>query len=196
MNKLILTTATLLLSLPLQAQQWPTPRPEAKAGARWWWMGSAVNEQDLRWNIGEYASHGIGALEITPIYGVKGNSSNNIDFLSPKYMEMLKVTADACKQNGIELGMTTGTGWPFGGPWVPLEETASQMVIVDTIVNGCRVNFEDRYYHLGRALHRMRSAILLQDMPLATAHSSDWARACLPMAFSTQSCPARHHGAS
>ena len=102
-------------------------------------MGSAVNGQDLRWNIGEYASHGIGALEITPIYGVKGNSSNNIDFLSPKYMEMLKVTADACNQNGIELGMATGTGWPFGGPWVPLEESASQMVIVDTIVNAKKV---------------------------------------------------------
>ena len=136
MNKLILTTAALLLSLPLQAQQWPAPNPEAKPGARWWWMGSAVNEQDLRWNIGEYASHGIGALEITPIYGVKGNSGNNIDFLSPRYMEMLKVTADACKGNGIELDMATGTGWPFGGPWVPLEESASQMVIVDTIVNG------------------------------------------------------------
>ena len=139
MNKLILTTAALLLSLPLQAQQWPAPNPEAKPGARWWWMGSAVNEQDLRWNIGEYASHGIGALEITPIYGVKGNSGNNIDFLSPRYMEMLKVTADACKGNGIELDMATGTGWPFGGPWVPLEESASQMVIVDTIVNGKKI---------------------------------------------------------
>ena len=32
--------------------------------------------------------------------------------------------------------MATGTGWPFGGPWVPLEESASQMVIVDTTVVG------------------------------------------------------------
>ena len=46
-------------------------------GARWWWLGSAVDKENLRWNMEQYASHGIGALEITPLYGVKGNETNN-----------------------------------------------------------------------------------------------------------------------
>ena len=59
-------------------------------GARWWWLGSAVDKENLRWNMEQYASHGIGALEITPLYGVKGNEANNIDYLSPQWMEMLR----------------------------------------------------------------------------------------------------------
>ena len=53
-----------------QSAQWPTPLPEAKAGTRWWWLGSAVDKPNLEWNLSEYARVGIGAVEITPLYGV------------------------------------------------------------------------------------------------------------------------------
>jgi len=55
------------------SQTWPTPNPEAKAGTRWWWLGSAVDKTNLQWNLSEYARAGIGAVEITPLYGVQGN---------------------------------------------------------------------------------------------------------------------------
>ena len=124
---------------PSKAQSWPTPAQEAKAGTRWWWMGSAVDKENLRWNLHEYAKHGIGAVEITPIYGVQGNEKNNIEYLSDKWMEMLRYTQEQCQLNGIELDMATGTGWPFGGPWVPLEESACKVVFVDTMFIGDRV---------------------------------------------------------
>lgn len=136
MKRHFLFSAALALTLAANAQQWPEPRQEAKPGTRWWWLGSAVNEKGLEWNLGQYADHGIGAVEITPIYGVQGNEANNIPFLSPRYMEILRFVNAQCQKNGIELDMATGTGWPFGGPWVPLEESASQMVIVDTTVVG------------------------------------------------------------
>ena len=60
------------------AQSWPTPTTESKPGTRWWWLGSAVDKENLQWNLQQYASHGIGAVEITPLYGVQGNSANNI----------------------------------------------------------------------------------------------------------------------
>ena len=83
MNKNFISLATMLmLSSIAMAQSWPTPSPEAKPGARWWWLGSAVNDKDLKWNLEEYARTGIGAVEITPIYGVKGNDANNLPFLS------------------------------------------------------------------------------------------------------------------
>ena len=68
------------------AQSWPTPQPEAKAGTRWWWLGSAVDRQNLEWNLDQYARTGIGAVEITPLYGVQDNDKNNIPFLSPQWM--------------------------------------------------------------------------------------------------------------
>jgi len=113
------------------AQQWPAPGQEAKAGVRWWWLGSAVDKENLQWNMQQYADHGIGAVEITPIYGVQGNQANNIPFLSDQWMSMLREVQRNGKETGIEVDMATGTGWPFGGPWVPLEESANKAVFVD-----------------------------------------------------------------
>ena len=39
----------------VNSQSWPTPKPEAKAGTRWWWLGSAVDKTNLQWNLSEYA---------------------------------------------------------------------------------------------------------------------------------------------
>ena len=133
----------LLLALPVMAQQWPTVTPEAKPGARWWWLGSAVDKENLQWNMQEYAKHGIGALEITPLYGVQGNDANNIPYLSDKWMEMLRFTQEQGKANGIEIDMATGTGWPFGGPWVPLEESACRAVFVEQSFIGEKVENMD-----------------------------------------------------
>ena len=130
------------LGMPLTAvaQSWPTSSDEAKAGARWWIFGSAVDTANIRWNMEQYASHGIGALEITPIYGVQGEDSREIPYLSDKWMEMLRFTMEQGKRLGIEIDMATGTGWPFGGPWVPLEESTSKMVIVEGNGEGKKVD--------------------------------------------------------
>ena len=141
-RKIVKSLFWLVLSgLPLMvaAQQWPTVNPEAKPGSRWWWLGSAVDKENLQWNMQEYAKHGIGALEITPLYGVQGNDRNNIPYLSDKWMEMLRYTQEQGRQNGIEIDMATGTGWPFGGPWVPLEESACRAVFVEQSFIGDKV---------------------------------------------------------
>ena len=122
--------------LALHAQQWPVVRQEAKPGLRWWWFGSAVDKPNLEWSLRQYAACGAGAVEITPIYGVQNNERNDIDYLSDRWMEMLRYTEQQGAANGIEVDMATGTGWPFGGPWVPMEESASQMVIVDKHTEG------------------------------------------------------------
>ncbi len=123
----------------VQAQQWPTPKQEAKAGSRWWWLGSAVDAKNLQWTMQQYADHGIGALEITPLYGVQGNQANNIPYLSDQWMAMLREVQKNGKQMGIEVDMSTGTGWPFGGPWVPLEESACKAIFIDTTFVGKKV---------------------------------------------------------
>ena len=124
------------------AQSWLTPGPEAKPGTRWWWLGSAVNKADLEWNMQQYASHGIGAVEITPIYGVQGNQHNNIPYLSDQWMSMLREVQSNGKKLGIEVDMATGTGWPFGGPWVPLEESACKVIFVEKdVVKGTTPDF-------------------------------------------------------
>ncbi len=121
------------------AQSWPAPRPEAKAGTRWWWLGSAVDKENLQWNLSEYARVGIGAVEITPLYGVQGNDKNNIPFLSPEWMQALKMVEDIARPLGIEVDMNCGTGWPFGGPHISLDQAACKAIFKDSLVDGSPV---------------------------------------------------------
>ena len=132
---------------PVGAQSWPEVTREAKPGVRWWWLGSAVDKKNLQWNLRQYAEHGIGAVEITPIYGVQGNRQTgeqfvpgkNIDYLSDRWMDMLRFTQSQGELQDIEIDMATGTGWPFGGPWVPLEESACKVLLVEKMVTGRKI---------------------------------------------------------
>lgn len=120
----------------ISAQNWPEVKQEAKPGSRWWWLGSAVDEESLDWNITEYAKSGLGTLEITPIYGVQGNEKNELKFLSREWMKALDHTQKRAREEGIGIDMNTGTGWPFGGPEVTVEEAAAKAIFQEYRVEG------------------------------------------------------------
>lgn len=101
----------------------------AKPWAYWWWPGSAVNKPDLRANLQKYAGAGFGGLHIIPIYGVKGEEENFINFLSPKWLEMVEFTVKEAEKLGLGIDMTLGTGWPFGGPDIKPENAAKTLEI-------------------------------------------------------------------
>lgn len=97
---------------------WPQITKQNKPWTRWWWLGNIVNRKDLTAEMEKYQKAGLGGLEITPIYGVKGYEDRFIKFLSPSWMEMLVHTLKEADRLGMGIDMATGTGWPFGGPWV------------------------------------------------------------------------------
>ena len=136
MRKLLTIICAVCYASATWAQAWPTAKPEAKPGTRWWWLGSAVDKANLEWNLSEYARAGIGAVEITPIYGVKGNDRNTIPYLSPQWMQMLQTTQDIAHPLGIQVDMNCGTGWPFGGPHISLDDAACRAIFKDTLING------------------------------------------------------------
>lgn len=136
MKKMIFAAA-LLAAFSTSAQQWPAVTPEARPGTRWWWPGSAVDSANIRYNINEYAKAGIGSVEITPIYGVQGNEAMEISFLSPEWMKALADVQEAADGNGVLVDMNLGTGWPFGGPEITLDEAACKVIaLVDTVAPG------------------------------------------------------------
>ena len=131
---------SLLLATSASAQIMPQSTATTKPGVRWWWMGSALDKENVAWSMQEFAKCGIGAVEITPIYGVRNNEKNNIEFLSPKWMEMLRFVQSEGKKNNIQIDMATGTGWPFGGPWVPIEQSAAKLLVSDTTVHSSQIS--------------------------------------------------------
>ena len=140
MKKLYFCIIILCLASVGQAQDvnWPSIQTEAKPGTRWWWMGSAVDKENISRNLEIYANAGLGSLEITPVYGVKGNEPNEIPYLSSLWMDMLNHTEKKAKANGILIDMNTGTGWPFGVPEITLDDAASKLVINRYNVQGSR----------------------------------------------------------
>ena len=115
---------------------WPAVTQTAKPWTRWWWPGSAVDKANLTAQLEAIAAAGFGGVEITPIYGAKGYEDRFIDFLSPKYMEMLEYTCREAKRLGLGVDMATGTGWPFGGPWVTEPDANTRVVLKDGRIVG------------------------------------------------------------
>lgn len=98
----------------------------AKPWTYWWWMGSTVTEKDITWQLENFAKAGLGGVHIIPIYGVKGFENQAVSYLSPRWMEVLGHTVREGKRLGLGVDMTTGTGWPFGGPNVSTEFAAKK----------------------------------------------------------------------
>jgi hypothetical protein len=94
---------------------WPALSRETKAGAYWWWHGSAVDPANLTRELERARDAGFGAVHIIPIFGTRGSESRFIDYLSPKWMEMLDYTIREANRLDLNVDMTTGTGWCFGG---------------------------------------------------------------------------------
>ncbi|WP_448700247.1 glycosyl hydrolase [Mucilaginibacter sp. AW1-3] len=137
MRKFYLTF--IIISFCLQAFSqisWPTVTRQTKPWARWWWQGSAVNKPDLTTNLETYSAAGLGGLEITPIYGVKGQEAQFIQYLSPKWVDMLSHTLHEAKRLGMGIDMANATGWPFGGPWIDVDNAAKNMVLENYNVKG------------------------------------------------------------
>ncbi len=135
-ERILCASALLLLPLGSIAQEWPELTQTAKPAARWWWLGSAVDENNLSYNMEEYAHAGLGELEITPIYGVQNNEENELSFLTPEWMKALEYTINKGKEVGMRIDMSTGTGWPFGGPETSIEDAATKATFEQYTIEG------------------------------------------------------------
>ncbi len=105
-----------------EVQTWPTITYENKPWTRWWWHGSTVTKEGITAELEAFKAVGLGGVEITPIYGVYGYENKFINYLSPEWVELLMHVLKEGERLGIGVDMATGTGWPFGGPWVSDED--------------------------------------------------------------------------
>lgn len=115
---------------------WPEIRAETKPWTRWWWLGSAVDEKNLTRELEDFAKAGFGGVEICPIYGVKGAEERYLPFLSDSWVGAVTHTMVEAERLGMKVDLTTGTGWPFGGPMVKPERASRSLVRWDKALKG------------------------------------------------------------
>jgi hypothetical protein len=111
--------------------EWARAANTRKPWVRWWWPGSAVDRDSLTRQLEELARIGVGGVEITPIYGARGYEPRYIDFLTPEFMAMLEHVGREGQRLGLGIDMATGTGWPFGGPWIDKDHALAKAVLRD-----------------------------------------------------------------
>ncbi|MDP4222349.1 MAG: glycosyl hydrolase [Bacteroidota bacterium] len=102
------------------AQQisWPEITRLNKPWTRWWWPGSIVTQKDLTAAVEKYKAAGLGGMEVTVIYGVKGEEDRFINYLSPDWMKMFTWILKEADRLDLGIDLANASGWPFGGPWV------------------------------------------------------------------------------
>ncbi len=115
---------------------WPPVTPEAKPWTRWWWLGSGVDAANLTRELEAFSKAGIGGVEICPIYGAKGYEARDLPFLSEKWTAAYAHTAKETARLGMGVDLTTGTGWPFGGPQVTDADASASLESIKSKATG------------------------------------------------------------
>ncbi|MCF2445357.1 glycoside hydrolase [Dyadobacter sp. CY345] len=123
----ILLLVLFFFCLPGHGQTISTSKP----WTYWWWMGSAVTQEDITAQLEGFSKAGLGGVHIIPIYGVKGYENDFVPFLTDHWLKVMEHTVIEAKRLGLGVDMTTGTGWPFGGPNVTKQMAAKTINFKD-----------------------------------------------------------------
>ncbi len=155
---------------------WPAMTQQAKPWTRWWWMGSAVNNADLTRLLTEYQKAGLGGVEITPIYGVKGAEKQFINFLSPRWMDRLAHTLTTAKRLDLGVDLAQASGWPFGGPWVSAADASKYVAYKTYKVAGGETLAERVFYDQKSLVRAVGEPIAIDKLTEPIAHNPDLQR--------------------
>jgi len=116
-----------------------SPPADARPMMRWWWFGPAVVKPELEREILAMKAGGIGGFEIQPVYPLALDDPqtgfHNLPYLSDEYIDALRFAASEARTLGMRVDLALGSGWPFGGPHIPLTQAAGLMRIETIAIN-------------------------------------------------------------
>jgi len=107
------------------------PPDDAKIMMRWWWFGPAVTKPELERELRVMKEGGIGGVELQATYPLLPDDPTtgikNLPFLSDEHIDALRFAAAKARELGLRVDLTVGSGWPFGGPQVPVSQAAGML---------------------------------------------------------------------
>lgn len=123
--------AILLLVPALAASKagdFQNPPTRYGPSAFWWWfVGAPYTPTDVQAAMASAKAAGMGGLRITPVYSFPGAPAGGPTYLSAGYLDLVRAAVEAARGNGMVLASLLGTGWPYGGPYIPPSLGAAQL---------------------------------------------------------------------
>lgn len=108
-----------------------TPPDDSRIMMRWWWFGPAVTKTQLEREMRLMKEGGIGGFEVQPVYPLALDDASagikTLPFLSDEFIDALRFTAEKSRELGLRFDLTIGSGWPYGGATVPVNEAAGRL---------------------------------------------------------------------
>ena len=116
------------------------PPDDARPMMRWWWYGVASSPAQIQHDLEAMKAAGIGGAEIQPVYPLTLDSPSaglvNHPFLSDAFLELVREAHVRGRDLGLRIDLTLGSGWPYGGPSVSIDDAAGQLRVEKIEVPG------------------------------------------------------------
>jgi hypothetical protein len=111
-----------------------SPPADARPMVRWWWFGPAVVKPEIARELDRMHEAGIGGVELAAEYPLALDDAAkgivNLRYGSSEYVDMLRFANQHATELGMRVDLTLGSGWPFGGPNVPIDLAAGKLRVV------------------------------------------------------------------
>lgn len=131
----------VLISMPSFAQSLPTidavaggfqhPPDESRIMMRWWWFGPSATKEEIASELQHMKAVGIGGVELQATYPMAvdnpAHGFRNYRYLSPEFLEMVGFASRTARDLGLRMDLTIGSGWPYGGPYIPMDLAAMRL---------------------------------------------------------------------
>ncbi len=116
------------------------PPQDAKPMTRWWWFGGAATPEEITRELTMMRDAGLRGVELQPVYPVAVDDAkrgiHNVRYFSPEWFRLLRHTLEETQRLGLQFDFTLGSGWPYGGPFIPSRLAAQKITVLSRDAHG------------------------------------------------------------
>ncbi len=118
------------------------PAPVDHPFTRWWWNGNRVNTAEAIRQLDVMREAGIMGVEINSIampHVVPTESLSEfpqLHWMSPEWGQVVREVCEAAHARGMTTDIIMGSGWPFGGEFLPVSDQIQRVRLVKRAFTG------------------------------------------------------------
>ncbi|NOZ02925.1 MAG: hypothetical protein GXP54_13710 [Deltaproteobacteria bacterium] len=118
------------------------PPASARPWVRWWWPGNDVDDAELRREVEALAKAYFGGAEIQAFNAALDPNASpdemarRLSVDTPGYFAHVKAALEAAREQGLQIDLSLGSGWPTGGMHVPVSQSLKTLMWGEKRVGG------------------------------------------------------------